>query len=607
MSHISSFRTPTMRAPKKRHKQEHEATVEELEAKLSTDNQGVGVIGEVTPGSRSTSGTPSVMRTNTTKRRELGLSSGPYTHFGQGSSNQAEGAQVDRVIGYGPREQAIPAGDSDDTPMQLQNPLLSADDQLGAFKEAAPLFVEGTRSEDTTTLRSAKKLYAKGNDQGLVVKDKEMRKTKASTIEEENKPKDEIKEEGSSKEAAKMLNRAIDLSDVTKAGAPESLSFSYRPERYDINTMTVEGGKAFTPSHEGEAKKSKTWRSTRLNILRSKQKCFEDNEISRVADTTKATHQLSAKAIEEHGTNKGRGYIQTIRSRRSHGGVCKGNADREKESKEIKRKLLPPGKACNISKNKDSQRAKLEADHAQGRDKVRGRHKQSVSESTDGYIPISHPNKNMPRALQMVASKRKHTGRSPEKNASLEERRCETALPESDDQMKRGKRVFPKRLKHPRPEPKSMTEKNHEDDSTGPTRLERFPSSIPAQSKARKQKANVYGSAVCNRNNGTLRHLQQGDFRHSSVGKSKIYSRRSNTEVKSSRNKRNGHTSKGSFRIIDKFGTAICILSCISDIENLDEMIEHKTCGLDDETIWYLTSKVKLKVRETINYIKTRD
>ena len=408
-----------------------------------------------------------------------------------------------------------------------------------------------------------------------------------------------------------MLNRAIDLSDVTKAGAPESLSFSYRPERYDINTMTVEGGKAFTPSHEGEAKKSKTWRSTRLNILRSKQKCFEDNEISRVADTTKATHQLSAKAIEEHGTNKGRGYIQTIRSRRSHGGVCKGNADREKESKEIKRKLLPPGKACNISKNKDSQRAKLEADHAQGRDKVRGRHKLSVSESTkpkgDGYIPISHPNKNMPRALQMVASKRKHTGRSPEKNASLEERRCETALPESDDQMKRGKRVFPKRLKHPRPEPKSMTEKNHEDDSTGPTRLERFPSSIPAQSKARKQKANVYGSAVCNRNNGTLRHLQQGDFRHSSVGKSKIYSRRSNTEVKSSRNKRNGHTSKGSFRIFDKLGTAICILSCISDIENLDEMIEHKTCGLDDETIWYLTSKVKLKVRETINYIKTRD
>ena len=97
MSHISSFRTPTMRAPKKRHKQEHEATVEELEAKLNTDNQGVGVIGEVTPGSRSTSGTPSVMRTNTTKRRELGLSSGPYTHFGQGSSNQAEGAQVDRV------------------------------------------------------------------------------------------------------------------------------------------------------------------------------------------------------------------------------------------------------------------------------------------------------------------------------------------------------------------------------------------------------------------------------------------------------------------------------------------------------------------------------
>ena len=170
MSYLSSLRTPTkrivMRPLKKPTKQEHEATVEELEAKLNTDNQGVGVIGEVTPDSRSTSGILSVMRANTAERHELGSSSEPSTHFGQGSSNQAEGAQVDRVIGYGPREQAIPAGDSDDTPMQLQNPLLSADDQLGAFKEAAPLFVEGTRSEDTTTLRSAKKLYAKGNDQG---------------------------------------------------------------------------------------------------------------------------------------------------------------------------------------------------------------------------------------------------------------------------------------------------------------------------------------------------------------------------------------------------------------------------------------------------------
>ena len=97
MSHISSFRTPPkrspMRTPKKRHKQESEATEEELEAKLSTDNQGVGVIGEVTPDSRSTSGIPSVMRTNMTTRRERGLSSGPRTHFGQKSSNQAEVAQ----------------------------------------------------------------------------------------------------------------------------------------------------------------------------------------------------------------------------------------------------------------------------------------------------------------------------------------------------------------------------------------------------------------------------------------------------------------------------------------------------------------------------------
>ena len=142
-----------------------------------------------------------------------------------------------------------------------------------------------------------------------------MRKTKASTIEEENKPKDEIKEEGSSKKAAKMLNRAIDSSDVTKAGAPDQpFVFSCRHERRVISTMAVERGKLLPQHMKGKPKRSKMWRSTRLNILRSKQKCFEDNEISRVADTTKTTHQLSAKAIEEHGTNKGRGYIQTIHS-----------------------------------------------------------------------------------------------------------------------------------------------------------------------------------------------------------------------------------------------------------------------------------------------------
>ena len=72
----------------------------------------------------------------------------------------------------------------------------------------------------------------------------------------------------------------------------------------------------------------------------------------------------------------------------------------------------------------------------------------------DGY-PIAHPNKNMPKASQVAASKnaegnglnsRKCTGRSPEKNASLEERRCETALPESDDQMKRGETSISKTL-----------------------------------------------------------------------------------------------------------------------------------------------------------------
>ena len=59
--------------------------------------------------------------------------------------------------------------------------------------------------------------------------------------------KGEIKEEGSSKEAAKMLNRAIDSSDVTQADT-QPFVFSCRPERWDINTMTVERGKLL-PQH----------------------------------------------------------------------------------------------------------------------------------------------------------------------------------------------------------------------------------------------------------------------------------------------------------------------------------------------------------------------
>ena len=127
MFHTPEPKRNQQRPPKKGHK-----------TKQDEDIKGVGVIrGEVTPESRSADDDPGLMRANAATRHERSLGSGPSTHFGQGSSNQAEGAQVDRVIGYGPREQAIPAGDSDDTPMQLQNPLLSADDQLGAFKEAA--------------------------------------------------------------------------------------------------------------------------------------------------------------------------------------------------------------------------------------------------------------------------------------------------------------------------------------------------------------------------------------------------------------------------------------------------------------------------------------
>ena len=245
-----------------------------------------------------------------------------------------------------------------------------------------------------------------------------------------------------------------------------------------------------------------------------------------------------------------------------------------------------------------------------------------MSESTkpeDQLYSNAHQN-NMPKVSQMAASKnaegngldsrRKNTGLSPEKNISLEEHKCGTTLPGSDDQMKKGKRLFPNRLKHQRSE-KSMTEKKHETTLQNPQ--SGGSSSLLCNQAFQRNQAFQHSqkptskNAVSGRSDGTLRHSQRADFRHSSVGKSKLYSRRPNTEVKNIRNERNGHTSEGSFRIIDKFGTAICILSCVSDIENLDEMIEYKGCGLDDETLWYLTSKVKIKVREKINYIKSRD
>ena len=110
--------------------------------------------------------------------------------------------------------------------------------------------------------------------------------------------KDEIKEGGSSKEAAKMLNRAINSSDVTQADT-QPFVFSCRPERWDINTMTVERGKILPQHMKVNPKKSKTGRSTSLNILRNqKQNVFGYDEISKVADTDKARHLLSAQRYE---------------------------------------------------------------------------------------------------------------------------------------------------------------------------------------------------------------------------------------------------------------------------------------------------------------------
>ena len=82
MNHIPVLLTPRRtpvprRPPKKEYKAEGR----------DTDYKGVGVIGEVTPESRSTSDFRSLMRANATTRHERGLSSGPNTHFGQGSSD----------------------------------------------------------------------------------------------------------------------------------------------------------------------------------------------------------------------------------------------------------------------------------------------------------------------------------------------------------------------------------------------------------------------------------------------------------------------------------------------------------------------------------------
>ena len=214
--------------------------------------------------------------------------------------------------------------------------------------------------------------------------------------------------------------------------------------------------------------------------------------------------------------------IRTVRNRRSHEGISEGT--------EVAAKVSKTTINGNANRNKDSSRAEHEAHHAQGRNKVRGQHKKSVSERK---MAASEGNG--------MDGRRKHTGLSPETNTSLEEHHA----------FQRGQ-AFQRSQEH------------------------------------------------------TLRHSRLADLQRSSVGKSKICSRRSTTEVKNIRNKKNVHSAKGSSRFINKYGAVIGILSCVSDIENLDEMIENNACGPDVETLWYLTSKVKIKVKKTINYIKSK-
>ena len=512
----------------------------------------------MTPDSRSLRQIPSIIRTSKTEPDQLSQSGDPHPNLERSSSNTAEVAQNSSASGYyGPGTiKASTAGEETATTTQLQDK--SEEEPSGKHSSSSP--AAETCSEESAILSKAEN---SGSDQGLVVKDNEAEQKDEKLLEKDpianglmKRPRgtgssvylrgieatpirlsSKKEEEGSSKEAAEMLNRAIDSSDVTQAYT-QPLVFSCRPERWVINTMAVERGKVFAPAHEGEATEVKGM----------------EEHISKVEDTAKARHHLSAKDTEEHGINKSHGNIHTIRNRRSHEGISKGtevatktsettlkgNENRNKDSQRAE-----PGKACSTPRDKDSPRAKLEAYHAQGQNKVRGRHKKSVSEH------------NIPKVSQMAASKgngldgrRKHTGLSPEKNISLEEHQA----------FQRSQNHTSKRVK-------------------------------------------VY--AVSDRSDGTLRHSQLADLQHSSVGKSKLHSRRSNTEVKNIRNKKNVHSSKGSSRFINKYGAAIGILSCVSDIENLDEMIENNACGLDVETIRYLTSKVKIKVKKTINYIKT--
>ena len=150
------FRTPKrnqQRPPEKGHKAEQDE-----------DIKGVGVRGEVTPESCSTSNDPSLMRANAATRHERSGRSEPYAKPKHESSERPE----DAFLVMGP-EHAVPAAeDSEDTLMRLQNPV--SEDQLRCIDERSSPVAE-TCSEDSTNLKSAKEPYAKGNDQGLVAKD----------------------------------------------------------------------------------------------------------------------------------------------------------------------------------------------------------------------------------------------------------------------------------------------------------------------------------------------------------------------------------------------------------------------------------------------------
>ena len=174
MNRISTFRTPTpKRPPKKGHTQGHAAIEEGPEAQGDTGKIEVCVIGEVSPEScRSANDN---RRVNDIKAAKLGLpaASGlPSSHDKPTRSNIAEDAENSIASGYGPRGDAVPAGEKHSvttTQVQEQVPERSVrSTDNGRSSSVAKTCSGGPTTPNSAPLGSD----VKGSDERPVLKDK---------------------------------------------------------------------------------------------------------------------------------------------------------------------------------------------------------------------------------------------------------------------------------------------------------------------------------------------------------------------------------------------------------------------------------------------------